>query len=205
MKDKIWDFWANRYTKLWVQKHSLGPTRQRVKFLIGKMHLEGEAKMLDIGCGVGELLAALRDDYRLKRHGLDFSVKMIEASKKQNPDVPHFQMDVNQLHTLAEKFDLITCTHSLPYYRPQKTALMAMHELLNPEGRAIFAFASGDTWLDKCILFFIKLTTGPAQYPSDRAFRQMIDKYFEVEKREVIKKRPYMPTISVYVLKKVIS
>ncbi len=203
MKEKIWDFWANRYQKLWVQKHSLGPTRDRVKALIDKMHLASETRMLDIGCGVGELLAALSGDDRLRRHGLDFSSKMIEASLAQNPEVPHFQMDVKDLDTLKERFDLITCTHSLPYYAPQKAALVAMHGLLNPDGKAVLAFASGDTFLDKCILFFVKLTTGPARYPSDLAFRQMTAGYFEVERREVIRKRPYMPTIAVYVLKKV--
>ena len=52
-------------------------------------------------------------------------------------------------------------------------------------------------------MLFVKLTTGPASYPSDRQFKKLIDGLFEIELREEIKLKPYMPTIAVYSLKKV--
>ena len=203
MKSKIWDFWAKHYHKLWVQKYSLGPTRNKVKKLIEELDIKEEATLLDIGCGVGELLYELQDINNIKRHGLDFSEKMIEISKLKNPKVTHYKLDVSSLDKIEARFNIITCTHSLPYYNSKRDILKQINELLKDEGRVIFAFASGNTFLDRFILLFVKLTTGPASYPSDKEFKMLIKDYFDIEKREVIKLRPYMPTIAVYSLRKV--
>ncbi len=202
MKSKIWDFWAKHYHKLWVQKYSLRPTRNKVKRLIEEFEIREEIKLLDIGCGAGELLYEIKDMNNIKRYGLDFSEKMIEISKEKNPAVTHYHLDVSELNTIDEVFDMITCTHSLPYYSSKREAIKQMYELLKDEARAIFAFASGDTLIDKLILLFVKLTTGPASYPSDKEFKNLIVDYFEIEKRDVIKLRFYMPTIAVYSLRK---
>ena len=203
MKNKIWDFWAKHYDRLWVQKYSLGPTREKVKEIILGFNIEDEMNLLDIGCGTGELLYDLRNVKVLSRYGMDFSKKMIEESKKKNKNVTHYIMDVEKVDEIKDKFDIVTCTHSLPYYASQKSIIKKIHTILKKDGRAILAFASGNTLLDKLIMLFVKLTTGPASYPSDRQFKKLIDGLFEIELREEIKLKPYMPTIAVYSLKKV--
>lgn len=214
MKKKIWDFWARNYSKLWVQKYSLGPTRTKVKNIISSslsvtqsaaMSFDGsfEMSLLDVGCGTGELLYDLQGIKRLQRSGLDFSKGMIEESQKKNKDVKHYVLDVQELDKIERKFNIITCTHSLPYYPSQIDIIKKIHSLLEKDGLAVFAFASGNNWFDKIILLFVKLTTGPASYPSDKDFKKLIDGLFQIEKREVIKIKPYMPTIAVYSLKKV--
>ena len=198
MKKKIWDFWSRRYSSLWVQKYSLGPTREKVKYIV----TDFSGSLLDIGCGTGELLYDLRDVPGIKRSGLDFSEGMIRESEKKNPDVTHYIMDVRELEAIEERFDIITCTHSLPYYPSKRETLAKISNLLEKDGRAVFAFASGNSLLDRIILMFVKLTTGPASYPGDREFRKLTQGIFHIEKREVIKLRPYMPTIAVYTLRK---
>ena len=127
---------------------------------------------------------------------------MIRESEKKNPDVTHYIMDVRELEAIEERFNIITCTHSLPYYPSKRETLAKISNLLEKDGRAVFAFASGNSLLDKIILMFVKLTTGPASYPGDREFRELTQGIFHIEKREVIKLRPYMPTIAVYTLRK---
>ena len=202
MRKKIWDFWAERYTSLWVQKYSLAPTRERVKSIISKINSLAPMKLLDIGCGVGELISLLKELDNIEICGLDFSPKMIEESTKRNNKVNHLLMDAEDISQIEEKFDLITCTHSFPYYKSQKKFIKDIHGLLYDDGRVILAFASGNSLMDKIILLFVKITTGPAAYPSDLKFREIIEKYFEIESREIIKKKPYMPTIAVYTLRK---
>lgn len=199
----IWDFWAKGYHKLWVQKYSLSPTRLKIKEMILETGEKKCQKLLDIGCGIGELLYSLKDIDGMERFGLDFSKKMVEASKNLNADVTHYLMDVTDLSRIGERFQVITCTHSFPYYPDQMDTIKQVHTLLVEDGRAYFAFASGNCFLDKLILMFVKLTTGPAFYPSDQVFQHMIDGLFIVEKHEEIRLKPYMPTIAVYALRKV--
>lgn len=177
MKKKIWDFWSRRYSSLWVQKYSLGPTREKVKYIV----TDFAGSLLDIGCGTGELLYDLRDVPGIKRSGLDFSEGMIRESEKKNPDVTHYVMDVGELEAIEERFDIITCTHSLPYYPSKRETLAKISNLLEKDGRAVFAFASGNSLLDRIILMFVKLTTGPASYPGDREFRKLTQGIFHIE------------------------
>lgn len=203
MKERIWNFWADKYDKLWVQKYSLKPTRDYIIKLISDMNLDKKIDVLDLGCGSGQLIYELFDRFdNLNITGVDFSEKMIEMSQERNPFVQHIKLSADEIHRLKDKYDLIICTHSLPYYKNPKKTLMELSRLLNDEGKLLIGFASGNNFYDKFILSFVKLTTGPAYYPSDERFQKIISDFFKVESLGIIKEKIYMPRIAVYKLNK---
>lgn len=199
----IWNFWADKYDKLWVQKDSLKPTREYIIKTLSKYKNMEELKVLDLGCGTGELIFELKKEFNnIKITGIDFSEKMIEISKNKNPSAKHILMDVSELNKLDEKFNIIICTHSLPYYKKPKDVFEQLNKMLQDDGRIFAGFASGDSIYDKFILSFVKLTTGKANYPSDNEFRILVSPFFYVENIEIIRKKFFMPRIAVYTLKK---
>ncbi len=201
MKKTIWDFWAKRYHKLWVQKESLKPTREYVVNLIQEECNYTSMSLLDIGCGPGELIHMVKERIKdAEITGVDFSKGMIEASKKKNKGTRHLLLDAENLSGIDEKYDVVVCTHSIPYYNDKSKVLHEINRLLKSEGKFIIAFASANNLYDKIVMSLVKLTTGPAQYPSDKEFRDMIKGVFIVESRHIIRESFYMPTISVYVL-----
>ena len=201
-RKKIWDFWANKYDRLWVQKLSLKPTRDEISDLIEKDLKTRNLKVIDIGCGPGELLKQLQSkSNKLDLTGVDFSEEMIKQSQLKNTQAKHYILDVNDLDTIDKSYDILTCTHSLPYYKNLAEILDKFYNKLNPDGTIYLAFASGDSLYDKIVLSFVKLTTGPANYPSDKTFRKLLPECLEIKSRQVIKKRWFMPTIAVYTLK----
>ncbi len=196
----IWNFWADKYERLWVQKYSLKPTRD---YIVEEFKNIEKGKVLDIGSGPGQLLSDLSmGNKNLELSGLDFSQGMIRISKEKNPKAEHYFMNVEQLDELNEIFDYIISTHSLPYYKNLELIVEKINNLLSDDGRFFIAFASGDSCYDKLVLSFVKLTTGPANYPSDREFRRIVSPYFEVEKMQIIRIKKYMPRIAVYTLSK---
>lgn len=200
----IWNFWADKYDKLWVQKYSLKPTRNYIVKALSKYIKNDEIKVLDLGCGTGELIFELTNKFnKFEVTGIDFSEKMLEISKKRNPSAKHLQMDASELNILDSKYDIILCTHSMPYYKEPKNVFKHLNNLLSDEGKLLIGFASGDSIYDKFILGFVKLTTGKANYPSDNEFREIIFPFFEVENLKIIRKKFFMPRIAVYTLKKV--
>ena len=202
IKKKIWNFWANKYDKLWVQKLSLKPTRDKITELIESHFNTEQLKIIDIGCGPGELISQIHaKSASIAITGLDFSEEMIKVSQLRNSDSEHFILDVNDLDTINKRYDILICTHSLPYYKDIQETLNKFYNKLNQDGTIYLAFASGENFYDKFLLFFVKLTTGPAYYPSDRMFREQLPACLEIQAREVIKKRWFMPTIAVYTLK----
>jgi len=48
----------------------------------------------------------------------------------------------------------------------------------------------------------VKLTTGPANYPSDNEFRKSVSPYLMAENLKIIKEKFFMPRIAVYTLRK---
>lgn len=197
----IWDFWAKRYNRLWVQKYSLEPTRKYIK---SQLDLDKDLKILDLGCGPGELIEdILKVNPKAKISGLDFSEGMLNVSKKQNPRVRHIHKDVADLHSLNQEFDIIISSHSLPYWKDLRKVMEDLQNILRPNGKIIIGFASGDSLYDKLVLFFVKFTTGFAKYPSDSEFRKLVGTSYDVKEMKIIRERNYMPRIAIYTLKKV--
>lgn len=200
----IWNFWADKYDKLWVQKYSLKPTRDYVTLALTNINNDEKIKILDLGCGPGELISELTNKFKnIEITGIDFSEKMLEISNKRNPLATHIKMDTAELSKLEGKYDIIICTHSLPYYKDPKNVFKQLHRVLKSEGKILVGFASGNNFYDKFVLSFVKLTTGKANYPSDNNFRFLVAPYFNVENLKIIKEKFFMPRIAVYTLKKV--
>jgi SAM-dependent methyltransferase len=61
------------------------------------------AKVLEIGCGTGDLLASLKPSRGI---GVDFSSKIIEIAKSHYPDLNFFVQDAEKLE-INEKFDYV--------------------------------------------------------------------------------------------------
>lgn len=202
----IWNFWADKYDKLWVQKYSLKPTRDYVTSALAEINRNKKMEILDLGCGPGQLISEIIQKYNnIEVTGIDFSDKMLEISNKRNPSAKHIKMDAEGLSKLDNKYDIIICTHSLPYYKEPKNVFKQLHRVLKSDGKILIGFASGNSFYDKFILSFVKLTTGKANYPSDNNFRLLITPYFKVENLKIIKEKIFMPRIAVYTLKKVQS
>lgn len=67
-----------------------------------------DARLLDIGCGSGLLLAALGDNVR-QRIGCDLRGELYVQVREQVPNVLFAQADGMQLPFPDDSFDLVTC------------------------------------------------------------------------------------------------
>src|SRR5207237_7695185 len=79
-----------------------------LKFLIP----EG-ARVLELGCGTGDLLAALKPSFGV---GVDFSAGMIDEARKAHPDLTFFPGDIENaafIRSLPGPFDIIVLVDTL--------------------------------------------------------------------------------------------
>lgn len=202
MSPKVWDFWADKYDRLWVQRYSLKPTREYVLEELEQLS-RGRYSLLDLGCGPGELLFEVSSRYpELELTGMDFSRRMLEISEARNSKAKHVLIDVTELDKVKETYDIIICTHSLPYYSDPRAVFDSLNRMLTTQGRLVVGFASGNSFYDKIALSAVKLTTGKANYPSDAEFLELVKEHFYVRKLKVIRKAYFMPRIAVYTLAK---
>lgn len=166
----IWDFWAPRYERLWVQVLSLEPTRRHVL-----RRLERECpqarRFLDLGCGTGQLAGEIAARFpQATVLAIDPCEAMIRCASAQRCH-PRIRYQVGEVDSVSpgSTFDVITSTHSLPYVRDARRVLEAARALLVPGGRVVVVHANTQNAWDWLVLQGVEWTTTRARYRSTAA------------------------------------
>jgi len=95
-------------------------------------------KVLEIGCGTGDLLAALKPFYGM---GVDISPQMIERARGKYPSL-HFFAGVVQDITIEEKFDYIILSGLIGELEDIQTFLQSLKRFCTPDTRIIIEYYS---------------------------------------------------------------
>ena len=105
------------------------------KKLIGKYFNKSNGKILDIGCGAGDFLQYMKEN-QWNINGVDTSIKATKiAKKKLNIKV----MDPKDWINNKEKYDVITCWHSLEHVHEPWVYLDKIKKSLTLDGFLIVA------------------------------------------------------------------
>ncbi len=171
---KLWDFWSRHYLNLWVQNWVLGPTR---KIVLGSLkgYFNGKGGILDIGCGVGQLCAELKDVYPHARvRGIDISSGMIVHAQTLH-GMYGIEFENEGLDDQDGTWDIITTTHSFPYIPDKPSALSKIFSLLKPGGRILIVMAHTDNLWDLLTMGVVKVTTWDSDYIPSRELMRMLD------------------------------
>lgn len=90
-------------------------------------------RVLDIGCGKGDLLAALKPGYGV---GVDFSSEMIQCAKERHPDLRFIQADAHCVD-ITETFDYIILSDLVNDLWDVQGAFERMMNLATPRSRIL--------------------------------------------------------------------
>ena len=90
-------------------------------------------RVIEIGCGHGDLLAALEPSFGV---GIDFSGEMVRAARSRHPDLHFIQADAHELE-LKETFDVIILSDLVNDLWDVQTALLNLASLANRNTRVI--------------------------------------------------------------------
>ena len=109
--------------------------------------LKDKAKILEIGCGPGNItkyLLSKRFDFDI--FGIDISPNMIELAKKNNPEARFAIMDSREIDDIKTKYDGIVCGFCLPYLSQTDSIKLITDcsKLLNENGLIYLSFVEGD-------------------------------------------------------------
>jgi len=122
-------------------KSSNKGARERARYVLKPVneHFKDARKILEIGCGPGEVLVNLPKKYAI--YGLDIERDYIEFCRKR---IPHGRFFVSSMHNfkLDEKFDVVfsadDAINFLKDFNQWKSTFKAVDEHLNNHGLFIF-------------------------------------------------------------------
>src|SRR5215467_1519933 len=88
---------------------------------------------LELGCGLGDLLAAVQPKRGL---GIDFSEGMIKEARRRHPRLEFRVADVEAIE-LEEKFDVIILSDVIGHLLDVETVFRRLHQCCTPRTRLI--------------------------------------------------------------------
>lgn len=105
------------------------------------LELPRGARVLEIGCGTGELLAdlAAREDLRLRVLGLDLSADMLERARARARDAALVRGDGERLPFAARSFDALLLKGCLHHLRDHAGFLAEARRVLRAGGRLVLS------------------------------------------------------------------
>lgn len=107
----------------------------------------GNAKVLDIGCGPGNISKyLLGKNPQLEILGIDIAPNMIALAQKNNPQAAFKVMDSRAINGLQSTFDGVVCGFCLPYLNHDDGARFIAHcyAIMNPNACIYLSFVPGD-------------------------------------------------------------
>lgn len=118
----------------WASKHAY--YGGQLKRLIGGLVVPG-ARVLEVGCGVGDLLAELRPSRGV---GIDVSERMINQAKDRHSDLEFHVCDVERDQLPEGPFDYIVFADVIGHLGDIQRGLEAVKPLLAPGGRIVVTY-----------------------------------------------------------------
>jgi ubiquinone/menaquinone biosynthesis C-methylase UbiE len=101
--------------------------------------LPNGAKLLDVGCGTGNLLRRLGS--RFVCAGCDPAEEMLRRARARNPGVELKVAPAEKLPFEDDHFDVVLCIEVMRYLADPRTALRELARVLRPGGLALVTFA----------------------------------------------------------------
>jgi SAM-dependent methyltransferase len=127
----------------WNERARVDPSRaasyyhRRLRTVFGHL-VPAQARVLELGCGTGELLAALAPAYGV---GIDFSSRRIAQASSRHPQLRFIVADAHAL-PLAGEFDVVILSDLINDLWDVQRVLEEVRRVCTPRTRIIFNFYS---------------------------------------------------------------
>lgn len=107
----------------WTDMRRYGPTGRHLRRIITRIIAGLPVKtVLDVGCGEGSLIQALRADKPAVYSGADFSDSALRVARQRTPDAEFFRLDLAE-GALDRQFDLVLCTDVVEHIEDDRAAI----------------------------------------------------------------------------------
>ena len=100
--------------------------------------LTGGSRLLDIGCGNGDLLLALQDRYEAV-YGIDVAEAALDAARKKGIQAEAIDLNQDHLPFRDQCFETVTILSALQYFQDLHFVLRECHRVMPPSGSLVLS------------------------------------------------------------------
>lgn len=180
IEEEIQNKKALNYDELFFQSIAEFPLRKKIADYLKKKGVAKSARIIDIGCGTGELLLYLQNEGYTNLYGNDISENMIKISREKVKKANFFYGSINKVQ-IDGKFDYIIITEALHHIPDLKMTFESLRSLLKPRGEIVL-LEPNEIWyfenfsLKKIADYLVYLPIAPFHKFAGRKNRDIINK-----------------------------
>jgi len=120
---------------------------RKVQYITELLNIQGGDRILDVGTGTGVMIPFYEKYLTTgKVVAVDYSEKMIEASRQKYPEKAHpkISFKVSDVYELpySDEFDLVVCYSCFPHFVDQPLAIQILTKALKKGGRLTIAHSN---------------------------------------------------------------
>jgi len=104
-----------------------------------KMHVRPEQRVIEYGCGTGDILASIDAKERV---GIDIAAAMIEKAKLKHPDICFHIHDCETRYSESEKFDTAILADIIDHITDVLKLFASVNNSLKPGGKMLISTAN---------------------------------------------------------------
>ena len=145
------------------------------KKIIEEAGIKNNSKILDAGCGTGELLYILSKNKKLKLYGIDVSDKMLEVAEKKLGERANLKLSsVEKMDFKNNSFDYIFSEDAFHHYANYDLVMKNFYRILKKGGKLIVVDFNFGIIINK---IFHWLEPGNNKMHSKKEFIELFKKY----------------------------
>ncbi len=165
--DKI----AGYYDKMIFKNMLLNQVKNAIEFV----NVKKGSKILDAGCGTGNLLKILEnEDKILKLYGIDISNKMLKIARKKLKNAKIKLESVEKLNFKKNYFDYVFSIDAFHHYYNQRLVMRNFYRILKKNGYIIVVDFNFGIFLNK---IFSIIEPGNNEMHTALEFKELFKKY----------------------------
>ena len=123
---------------------------ERLKKIVSLIPKQKNLKILDAGCGEGQLLLRIQkifSSFNAELYGVDVTNVALERAKKRAPKSKFSLQDLKNLNYENNFFDVIICTEVIEHVPEYQKVLRELKRILKDRGVLIISFPNEPLWI----------------------------------------------------------
>jgi ubiquinone/menaquinone biosynthesis C-methylase UbiE len=169
----LFDLWSTFYDAPLVQRLTYRPEQDAVLIRLREV---APKRVLDIGCGTGQLAARVRGELGPSVVGCDFSDGMLARARARDRSVGWVRGDAGQLPFADGRFDAVVSTEAFHWFPNPRGALAELHRVLVPDGHLLISLVNPPLEIvSRAFLVGSRLVGEPFRWPTRERMRGWVE------------------------------